>query len=408
MQMTSRRMLSRMVLAIVIGPFFSDASYSDDHIRVIGDGGGGFAPAVVVSDAELIHTTQLFPISQDSELIGGGDPATQIDRVMNDLVNVLAACDARPEDIVKLNVYLADESASEATLTSLKRQFGEHSRPAVTFVTTKLPVEGALIAVDAVAARTPQADSNQVERRHVDTSGGRDKLAHVSVVPQGDVIFISGQAEPADNLEEATQKTLAGLARTLEHLDLDLDDVAQVKCFLQPMSDADAAYRAAEEFFGDQLVPPISCVEWISSYPNEIEMVVHAPATESSETVDYAWLPWLSESPVYCRLTRVRGGTLIYTSGFFGDMRSNESEQVADVFGQLQRTLELGGSDLRHMAKATYYVSNEEASGRVNEIRPTLYDPQRPPAASKALVYGVGFPGRHVTIDMIAAPTAGE
>ena len=275
-------------------------------------------------------------------------------------------------------------------------------------MTTKLPVDGALLAVDAVAAREPKANSDQIQLKRTETAGGRESLAHISVLPKGDVIFISGQAEPADNLEEATQKTLAGLNRTLEHLDLGLKNVAQVKYFLQPMTDADAAYRAAEEFFGDQLTPPMSCVEWISSYPVEIEMVVHAPETESSETVEHEWLPWLSESPVYCRLTRVRGGTLIYTSGFFGNPHADEAEQVAKVFDQLQQTLEDAGSDLRHMAKATYYVKNEEASRQVNEIRPTLYDPKRPPAASKALVYGVGFPYQHVIIDMIAAPAAGQ
>ena len=408
MKTTSRQQIVLFVGLALAGQLDCSVSCGSDHIQSIGGEGRGRANAVVVNGAELIHTTQLFPVSQNSELVGPGDPRKQIDRLMNELINVLASADARPQDIVKLNFYLAEESLLKPVVSTLMRRFDDDARPAVSFVTTKLPVDGALLAVDAVAARTPKANSEHLQRQHVETAGGRERLAHLSVLPKGDVIFISGQAEPADNLEEATRKTLAGLARTLEHLELDLDDVAQVKCFLQPMADADAAYRAAEEFFGDQLVPPISCVEWISSYPNEIEMVVHAPATESSETVDYAWLPWLSESPVYCRLTRVRGGTLIYTSGFFGNPHAEEAEQVANAFEQLQQTLEDAGSDLRHMAKATYYVKNEAASRQVNEIRPTLYDPRRPPAASKALVHGVGYVYQTVMIDMIAAPAADQ
>lgn len=56
------------------------------------------------------------------------------------------------------------------------------------------------------------------------------------------------------------------------------------------------------------------------------------------------------------------------------------------------------------MAKAIYSVRNEAASAAINEIRPTLYDPEHPPAASKSLVYGIGPTGRSVAIDMIAVP----
>jgi hypothetical protein len=54
------------------------------------------------------------------------------------------------------------------------------------------------------------------------------------------------------------------------------------------------------------------------------------------------------------------------------------------------------------LAKATYYVSNSEASGKLNELRPKFYNPQRPPAASKALVKSVGRNEMSVTLDMIA------
>jgi hypothetical protein len=54
--------------------------------------------------------------------------------------------------------------------------------------------------------------------------------------------------------------------------------------------------------------------------------------------------------------------------------------------------------------KATYYVSDDDASKQLNVIRPKFYDPQRPPAASKAIVPAVGVSERSITIDMIAVP----
>ena len=97
------------------------------------------------------------------------------------------------------------------------------------------------------------------------------------MLPVGETIYISGQAEPGADLAKATAATLAGLKRTLDHLGLGLEHVVQLKCFLTPMSDADATYAEIEKLFGDQLAPPASVVEWISSLPIEIEMIVHAP-----------------------------------------------------------------------------------------------------------------------------------
>jgi hypothetical protein len=57
------------------------------------------------------------------------------------------------------------------------------------------------------------------------------------------------------------------------------------------------------------------------------------------------------------------------------------------------------------MVKATYFVLNDEASKALTQVRGELYDPRRPPAASKAGVADTGFPGRASVVDMIAVPT---
>jgi enamine deaminase RidA (YjgF/YER057c/UK114 family) len=69
------------------------------------------AQSVVVTGLELVHTTQLLPLDQHGELFGRGDPDRQVQRVLDVVVDVLAAQQAQAADVVKLNVYLADESA---------------------------------------------------------------------------------------------------------------------------------------------------------------------------------------------------------------------------------------------------------------------------------------------------------
>jgi enamine deaminase RidA (YjgF/YER057c/UK114 family) len=80
----------------------------------------------------------------------------------------------------------------------------------------------------------------------------------------------------------------------------------------------------------------------------------------------------------------------------------SDEVQVTSVLELLAASLAMHGSDFRHMAKATYYVSTSRASGELNRVRPIHYDPKRPPAASKAMVSGVGFQGRSIVVDMIA------
>ena len=62
--------------------------------------------------------------------------------------------------------------------------------------------------------------------------------------------------------------------------------------------------------------------------------------------------------------------------------------------------------DLAEVGVATYAELQEvgpvDAWHRLNELRPKFYDPDRPPAASKAVVPGVGAEGRSIVIDMIA------
>ena len=59
----------------------------------------------------------------------------------------------------------------------------------------------------------------------------------------------------------------------------------------------------------------------------------------------------------------------------------------------------------KNLAKATYYVTDDEVSKIHNEVRPKYYDPERPPAASKAMVAGCGDKARYA-MDLIAVPSS--
>jgi len=153
----------------------------------------------------------------------------------------------------------------------------------------------------------------------------------------------------------------------------------------------------------------VSLVEWVSESPIEIEMVV---AVKPSPPVDgvvprleFLTPPGMTASPVYARVVRINVPQRIYVSGLFGTTETpNAAEEVRDLFTTLTRVLGAAGGDLKHLAKATYYVSEAEPSRLLNVLRPDYYDPQRPPAASKAQIVGTGRLPRTITLDMIAVP----
>jgi enamine deaminase RidA (YjgF/YER057c/UK114 family) len=186
------------------------------------------------------------------------------------------------------------------------------------------------------------------------------------------------------------------------------------------MSDAATVQREAATFFGDRPLPPLVFVEWKSnaSTPIEIELIAWGGKDRGEPAVEYLTPPGMSASPVFSRVARINHSPMIYTSGLYaspgGQADANPNtpaaaeREVKEVFASLERLLNEAGSDFRHLAKATYYVANDAASAKLNELRPNYYDPQRPPAASKAAVTGVGRAGLGLTLDLIAVPASAD
>ncbi len=391
-----------------------EAELKDDQRRFGKDPRTGTAQAVLVVNQALGHTGQLLPIDSDGKLVAPG-AAAQIESLLNRKNGF------HPASCVKLNFYVANPDVMAVVQEYLGKNLKYETQPAVSFVQTRLPLLGALVAVDAIGG----VDVRSARERFKSwskTSLIESRIAHASILKAGPRVYISGQAEKGATLAEATRLTLEGLRKTLTHLNLNLDDVVQVKCFLTPMDQVADVQREIVEFFAPvtsivkpAYAPPCVFVEWQSTLPIEIELIVTVPQEvlerervgdkqTPREPLEFITPPGTTASPVFCRVVRVNDPRTIFVSGLYSRDARDGAAQVKDVFAQLQEILKASGSDLRHLAKATYYVSDNDASAKLNELRPKFYDPARPPAASKAQVFGVGVEGRSLTLDMIAVP----
>jgi enamine deaminase RidA (YjgF/YER057c/UK114 family) len=376
---------------VVLGTMSSRAAADDLH-EIEPNEATGTSRAVVVGDVPLAHTAQLLPLDARGA-VAGKDAAQQCGRLLDDLQSMLRDAGSGLDRLVKLNLYLTRAEDVPAMEKTLAHRFRGGRKPAVSFVVTRLPVADALVGLDAIAMageRRPASDATKV-----------------AILPPGSRVYVSGQAERADSLAEATRKTLEAMRVTLKHVGVDENQVVQLKAFLKPATGAADVRAEMTKFFGSRPVPPVVFVEWDSPLPIEIELIAAGGPARAGEPVEYITPPALRASPVFSRVARINHGPTIYASGLFGDA-GDAAAQVTSIFTDMGRLLGKCGSDLRHLVKATYYVATPDASKALDELRPRFYDARRPPAASKAKIAGTGRPGRDLTLDMIALPVAGK
>jgi enamine deaminase RidA (YjgF/YER057c/UK114 family) len=359
---------------------------------------GAFAAVVVPEELPLLLTTQLLPIGADNQLVGAGDAAAQIAEILKQLNDLLRLSNLSLERVVKLNVAAKNRSALETLQKTLAAAFGEHL-PAISGVVSDLRHTQALVALDAVVA----LDAIVALDAEAQNPGGLPDLSRTRILPPGQRVFVSGQSEPGELLV-ATRKTMEGLAKTLESLDLTRAAIVQVKAFVNPMARANEVRDEIAKFFDGQLVPPMVLIDGKLDSPIEIEVVAAGGPARSGDSLDFITPPWMKPSPVFSRVVRINHGPIIYVGGLYGPAGASPGVQITNIFHQLSNTLTAHGSDLRHLVKATYLCTGTDTIKALGALRPNYYDPQRPPGASLSLVSGTGRSETTITLDMIAVP----
>ena len=252
--------------------------------------------------------------------------------------------------------------------------------------------------MDAIAATDWRTNAGRPVR--ITTSALRQRTrraSHAAIQPEGSFVIVSGRSAPGD-FEAAVRGTMEALRADLKAVDLTFDHVVQIKSFLADMRRAQQLEEVVSEFFEESAVPPQVMTEWRQESAHvEIELIAVSSQAAGGERVEFV-------EPVsgrFSRVARVNSGRVIMTSGLYG-ASDDPLRQVREMFTELQHLVKEAGSDMAHLVKATYYVADKGADQEINAIRPAVYDPRRPPAASKLAVRGTGRQGTASTFDMIA------
>lgn len=404
--------LKLLLTAVLIVLAFCPSPASAQIERIGVEEAQGLSKAVVVRAPRLAFTSQIYPVDDAGNIVGKGSAEAQTIAVLSKLSHALQICNnAHLDDVVRLCVYLADPAAATGVRDEIVNGFSKNKRPAVSYVVTPLKLDGALVAVDAVVVDRSPGISDASNRENVtERIGAFPKVAaDVMTVPARCLILVSGQAEKGE-LRESVRKTCDALVKTVAFANSGTNAIAHVKVFMNSLDDCDAVFEEMKKshLTGTSELPAISFVQWTNNGPPEIEVVASAMLEPKNApkhpSLEFLTPPWMTESPVYAKVTVTRSERLIFTSGLYGKPNANSEEQVTSLFTELAKVAKDAGSDMRHLAKATYYITNDDVGSKLNSLRPKYYDPKRPPAASKASVTGVGAAGCHITLDMIAVP----
>ena len=277
--------------------------------------------------------------------------------------------------VVKLNLAAKNLASLESLQRTLADAFAEYP-PAVSVVISDLSRADALVALDAVAA-LPAGAHNSVEFSKAAELPQLDQ--HVGILPPGQRIYISGQAESGD-LPVAARKTMESLARTLQSLDLNREAIVAVRAFVNPMSRAGEVQQEIAKFFDTLPVPPMVLIDWKFESPIEIEVVAWGGPARQGEQLDFITPPMMKSSPVFSRVVRINRGPIIFVGGLHGPAGAAPEDQITSIFDQLQKTLGEADSDLRHLVKATYLCTEPTTIKALGALRPNYYDPKRRPA----------------------------
>lgn len=371
------------------------------------DAPAGMSQAVIVQSQPLVHTRQLLPLDREGKPVGEGSVDKQIEQVLDNLDAVLGASGSGLGKLVRLNVYAITPQTVDRVREQLSKRLDPAVRPVITAVLTPMPRRKALVAVDAIAVSSETGQAVALKRCEA-VAGDKD-CADAAVLPPGGVAYLSGVPEESDVATPAATKSMSGLFKTLGPLKISAAQVVQLKVFLRPALAANEVARRLKEFFPGQMMPPVVFVEWNAQPQAEIELIAQLPPTDKpGKHLELYNPPDLPRSAVFSRVALVRSQRQIYIAGLFARevkdaaTQAGGEAQAGDVFAQLKAILGETGSDMSHLAKASYFVCDPYASRGFDVARPAVLDPARPPAASLVMVHGVGKSGRTLTMDMIA------
>jgi len=111
-----------------------------------------YTQVISVTGSRQVHVAGMLSLDKDKQLIGEGDMQTQTRVTLENIRKALAAADATPADVVRINMFVTDvEDYREVGHPELAKFFGD-TLPVSTLVeVSRLAAPGFLIEIQMTA-----------------------------------------------------------------------------------------------------------------------------------------------------------------------------------------------------------------------------------------------------------------
>jgi enamine deaminase RidA (YjgF/YER057c/UK114 family) len=112
--------------------------------------------AYAAVSGQFVFTAGACPLDERGQVVCSGDVAGQAERVIDNLVTVLAAAGATLADVTKTTVYVATSDRAELVQAwnVVRARFGDHDPPSTLVGVAVLGWPDQLVEVEAMAVRS--------------------------------------------------------------------------------------------------------------------------------------------------------------------------------------------------------------------------------------------------------------
>ncbi|MBI2877752.1 MAG: hypothetical protein HYY20_12815 [Candidatus Tectomicrobia bacterium] len=205
-----------------------------------------------VAAGDLIFVSGQLPLDAQGNLVGRGDSAAQARQVFSNMRAVLEQAGAGMDDVVMITSFFAD-IGNLSGIHQVRREFFREPFPASTGVEVRrLPFEGMLLEVDAIAVR------GGLKKEVVDPGWAwDDQFAFSQAIRAGDLLFVSGQValDPAGkvvgqegDMAAQTRQVFENLQAILGAAGASLDDVVKLHSYLPDVSRYGAGHEVRARY----------------------------------------------------------------------------------------------------------------------------------------------------------------
>lgn len=223
------------------------------------------ASTQTVAFSHYNHISAQLPIDPKSGAIVSEDVKAQTEQCLANIRAIIECTDHVMDDVIRVNIFLKNIKDIDAVDEVYANVFHRYLPTRTTVAVADLPMEGALIQIDAVvsngegtppqepvdlvkvAENTKNAPISSVSSQSVAFSHYNNISAQLPVDPRSGAIAAGGVAEQ-------TGQCLNNIKAILESIDVPFDDIVKINIYVTSLSDLDAVNEVYSKFFPDSAI----------------------------------------------------------------------------------------------------------------------------------------------------------